>query len=157
MRYVATLLAMSTTEQRAPGWTADASTFGARLALIRQRMGWSNVAMAARACGVPVDSWRNWEVDGREPHRLTTIAMTIATTAGCDYLWLVHGPERGAVTTRTGATNLTDEYAPVPDHGIGRLIATIGQPERQRPTTRPVSQTQPAHAIVARPAASLAV
>lgn len=80
------------TQQTEP-WTADASTFGARLALVRQHMGWGNVKTAAEKCGLPVESWRNWERDGVEPRRMTTIAMTIASATGCDFLWLVHGVE----------------------------------------------------------------
>jgi len=44
-------------------------TFGARLALVRHKMGW-NIKEAATSCGLPAQSWRGWEVDGREPHRI---------------------------------------------------------------------------------------
>lgn len=148
------------TDAPTQGWTADDSTFGARLALIRQRMGWGNIARAAKECGVPTDSWRNWEVDGREPHRLTTIAMTIATRAGCDYLWLVHGPQRGAFAP-------TREY--FPSSGM-RIVAAIGhQPSttpdrmiRTRPTERPrpgrpVRQTRPLAGHAVRPHTPIAV
>ena len=54
-----------TTAPTEQGWVADDSEFGARLALIRQRMAWGNVKEAALACGLPVESWRNWERDGR--------------------------------------------------------------------------------------------
>jgi hypothetical protein len=120
------------TQQAAP-WTADASTFGARLALVRQHMGWGNVKTAAEKCGLPVESWRNWERDGVEPRRLTTIAMTIASVAGCDYLWLVHGPDRGSVRPTT-------RYA-----GEARVIARGGEnrPRGGLITTRPVTQTRP--------------
>ena len=124
------------TQQAAP-WTADASTFGARLALVRQHMGWGNVKTAAEKCGLPVESWRNWERDGVEPRRLTTIAMTIASVAGCDYLWLVHGPDRGGARPTT-------RYAPG-----AAVIARIGdQGETRRNihrglATRPVTQTRP--------------
>jgi hypothetical protein len=131
------------TTRETSGWTADDQTFGARLALIRQRMGWGNIARAAKECGVPTDSWRNWEVDGVEPRRLTTIAMAIASKVGCDYLWLVHGPDRGAV--QSGARPTT-RYAPG-----ARVLAQIGaDPGSQqhadihRPSpTRSVTQTQP--------------
>lgn len=119
-------------------WTADASTFGARLALVRQRMGWGNVKTAAQKCGLPVESWRNWERDGVEPRRLTTIAMTIASVSGCDFLWLVHGPDRGGARPTT-------RYAPG-----GAVIARIGTPinrgehrVHRSSTTRPVTQTRP--------------
>lgn len=148
LRDVATLTIMSITEGsapeivEAPGWTADDSSFGARLALIRQRMGWGNIARAAKECGVPTDSWRNWEVDGREPHRLTTIAMAIATKTGCDYLWLVHGPNRGARVP-------TGRY--VKTHVLRRRRAadqpadagTFGQLRASSHSSRPVRQTRP--------------
>lgn len=129
-------------------WTADASTFGARLALIRQHMAWGNVKTAAEQCGLPVESWRNWERDGIEPRRLTTIAMTIATRTGCDYLWLVHGPDRGGAVRSS---------AYVPGE---RLVATAGQTADRRPstghaTTRPVRQTRPIVGVSIRPLAPI--
>lgn len=138
------------TAQQAPGWTANDATFGARLALIRQHMGWGNIAKAAKECGVPTDSWRNWEVDGREPHRLVTIALAIATRTGCDYLWLVHGPARGTVST-------TRQY---PDDPFARVIRTVEaqSPLGRRDTTRPVRQTRPiAPRQVRRPRTPVAV
>lgn len=120
------------------GWTADDESFGARLALIRQRMSW-NIAEAARACGVNGESWRLWE-QGRMPSRITTIAMSIASASGCDYLWLVHGPGRG------GSVLPTTGYA-----SDARVIATIGEDPINRPearihrslSTRPVIRTRP--------------
>jgi len=70
--------------------TAD--TFGARLALVRQRMGWGNVKEAALACGAPVESWRNWERDGARPRNIVDIAERIAERTGCDFYWLLTGP-----------------------------------------------------------------
>lgn len=120
-------------------WTPDDSTFGARLALIRQRMGWGNIAKAAKECGLPVDSWRNWEVDGREPHRLVTISMTIAGRTGCDVHWLTYGPSRGAVRSST-----LQYVQPT------RVVAVMGEPTgrsgrdiHRSGSTRPVSQTRP--------------
>lgn len=126
------------------GWTADASTFGARLALVRQKMGWGNVEKAARECGIPVETWRSWERDNREPHRMTTIAMAIATRTGCDYLWLCHGPDRGARTApsgRYGRTRVLARNAPdVPTtlaQPVGQTRAPLAhlRPVRQLPTT----------------------
>lgn len=80
-------------------WRADASTFGARLALVRQRMGWGNVKEAATECGVPTESWRTWERDGATPRDTAAIARKIADRTRCDYLWLLAGadaPERVA-------------------------------------------------------------
>jgi hypothetical protein len=130
-------------EETSPGWVADASSFGARLALVRQRMGWGNVEKAARECGIPVETWRSWERDNREPHRLVTIAMAISNKTGCDYLWLVHGPQRGGAVRTTSC-------------GLGPRVIAVGGAERPArirpigrssihngPATRAVSQTRP--------------
>lgn len=85
-------------------WIPDDSTFGARLAMVRQRMGWGNVAEAARACGLDRESWRLWEQTNREPRRMTTICMTIASHAGCDVDWLLWGPGGKEVADLRGAT-----------------------------------------------------
>jgi hypothetical protein len=77
-------------------WTADDATFPARLALIRQRMGWGNVTEAAVACGVPVESWRNWERDGRKPHDYIGVCEKVSAASGCDYGWLVNRRPSGA-------------------------------------------------------------
>lgn len=125
----------TTTDTEARPWVPSDETFGARLALIRQRMGWGNVKKAAEECGLPVQSWRTWERDGVTPHRLVTIAMTISTRTGCDYLWLVHGPQRGGVP-------------PNGRYVAPRVIARFGSIPEQRETpsedsTRPVRQTRP--------------
>lgn len=134
-------------ETNAPStWIPSDDTFGARLALIRQRMGWGNVKKAAEECGLPVQSWRTWERDGVSPNRLVTIALAIATRTGCDYLWLVHGPDRGGAIRRTAYIGQT-------------VIATVGQPRQGRPnpahtagpTTRPVRQTRPTGRVNLRP------
>jgi transcriptional regulator with XRE-family HTH domain len=77
------------------GWTVDGSTFGARLALIRQRMDW-NLKEAADECNVPAASWTNWERKGADPRGLLNIVRQISDRTGCDYLWLLAGPEGGA-------------------------------------------------------------
>lgn len=71
------------------------STFGSRLAQIRQAKGW-NVKQAADACGLPDQSWHNWE-DGRSPRDLTAVAQKIAKAVPCHYVWLMTGIE----TTKT--------------------------------------------------------
>lgn len=84
---------MTTTVTAVEGgaWTATDITFGARLALIRQRMAWGNVKEAAVACGIPVESWRSWERDGVMPQggRYFDLCTRIAAVTGCDYGWLV--------------------------------------------------------------------
>jgi hypothetical protein len=146
------------TSQEAP-WTADASTFGARLALIRQRMGWGNVKTAADQCGLPVESWRNWERDGIEPRRLNTIAMTIATVTGCDYLWLVHGPERGATVPRrhyvTAGQRVIVQVQVPPENGTRPADASPGSGQAHH--ARPVRQTRPVVGAAPRPLTPVAV
>lgn len=80
-------------------WTANDGTFGARLALIRQRMSWGNLKEAAVACGIPVESWRAWERDGVMPQggRYFEICGKIAAVVGCDYGWLVDRRPSGSV------------------------------------------------------------
>lgn len=82
---------MTTNAALDQGWTADDSTFGARLALVRQRMGWGNVKEAAMGVGVPVESWRSWERDGRLPRDQVAIARRISLRTGCSYDWLLDG------------------------------------------------------------------
>lgn len=148
---MAMLTVMSTSEETAQArtlpapWTPDDSTFGARLALIRQRMRWGNVAKAAKECGVPTDSWRNWEVDGREPHRLVTIAITIATRTGCDLDWLVYGPNRGAI--KPIATDMWTEA-----HVVATVTAREASTSAENPL-RPVRQTRPMNRPISRSAA----
>ncbi len=121
----------------APGWTATDETFGARLALVRQRMQW-NVTEAARECGINQQNWRLWE-QGREPHRMVLAAKQIAARTGCDYLWLVHGPDRGgAVVPIAAGAHATDGY---PEAGReGRVLAhrevQHGDGRRQRSRVR---------------------
>lgn len=146
----ASMLHMTTAtgEQRSTGdgWTAGPDTFGARLALVRQRMGW-NITEAARECGLGAESWRLWE-QGREPHRLVTIAMAIANKTGCDYLWLVHGPDRGG-------TIRSNNYGPEP-HVVVTAGALEGRPNGREQVGpyfgHPVRQTRPTGLRTIRPA-----
>lgn len=129
-------------EAQAQGWIGTDDTFGARLALIRQRMGW-NIAEAARECGLGTENWRLWEQAGRTPSKLVTIAMAIATRSGCDYLWLVHGPQRGGAVRTTSflpgarVIGAIGDERPTRSRPIGRSSVHSG------PTTRPVQQTRP--------------
>jgi len=110
------------------GWTVDDSTFGARLALVRQRMRW-NIKEAARECGIPAASWGTWE-DGAMPRRYVEMCRLIAERTGADYGWLLDGPGlRGGVSPRTthGYSTVTE---PPPAH--------IDRPRDNRPAGRPV-------------------
>jgi transcriptional regulator with XRE-family HTH domain len=71
------------------GWVPEL-TFGARLALIRQRYGW-NVKEAAIACRLPVQSWRGWERDHMQPRRYLEVCRMIAEATGASYDWLLDG------------------------------------------------------------------
>ncbi|WP_328465452.1 helix-turn-helix domain-containing protein [Actinoplanes sp. NBC_00393] len=84
------------------GWTMDDSEFGARLALVRQRMRW-NIKEAAKECGVPAASWASWEA-GAMPRRYTEVCEKIAQRTGADYLWLMAGSSRPAPRKPHGET-----------------------------------------------------
>jgi transcriptional regulator with XRE-family HTH domain len=121
-------------QEQTAGWIPTDATFGARLALVRQKLGW-NVKEAAQKCGLPAENWRRWERDGIEPKRLVTISMTIAPVVGCDFLWLVHGPNRGQIRTSAyGSTRVLATSSTTPKHpsSFGHLLPT-----------RAVRQTRP--------------
>lgn len=120
----------------ARGWTADDSTFGARLALIRQRKGWGNVRQAAIACGVPPETWRTWERDGVLPRNYAAECLRISEATGADYFWLLTGTKSSAPPPPD-----TDRPAPpIPDEC--RPIVT--RPRPHRPKQAPTSTYVPA-------------
>lgn len=139
------LLHMTTTpvDAAAKAWTPDDSSFGARLALVRQHMRWGNVKEAANQCGLPVESWRRWERDGVLPNRIVTIAMTIAGRTGCDVNWLL-GLDRGSDTS-----NGRYVEALVLAH-VGRMIGPT-------PGVRPVRQTRPTAGAIHYPRSRVAL
>lgn len=108
------------------GWTVDDSTFGARLALIRQRMRW-NIKEAARECGVPAASWGTWE-DGAAPRKLVDVSTLIAQRTGCDLGWLIAGPAMAGRVEVAGQVN--GRFADIP-----RTAAVDTTP--RRPAHRP--------------------
>lgn len=55
-------------------------------------MGW-NVKEAALACGLPPQSWRNWEA-GKRPLNVVEVCDAIATRTGADADWLLRGGVR---------------------------------------------------------------
>jgi len=114
--------------RREPGWIPNVSTFGARLALVRQAMGWGNVKQAAQLCGIAVETWRTWERDGVEPKSLISACMKIAGVTGVDYRWLALGPEiqAGQLVTAVGGKP-TGEY---PMHYLpGEHVVAVGAGE----------------------------
>jgi hypothetical protein len=129
-------LGTTATAQPAP-WIPDDSTFGARLALVRQRMGWGNVKEAALACGEAPESWRTWERDNVNPRKLIEICRRIATRTGCDYGWLVDGPAlagRSTVQTKAGTLRLPDR--PIDNRPSGRPDRSVTTPIGPRRTRR---------------------
>jgi len=75
-------------------WIPTDATFSSRLALVRHFMGW-NFKEAAVSCQLPQATWRLWENSGARPRNPFEVCAAIARASGCDYLWLVHGPDRG--------------------------------------------------------------
>src|SRR6188768_3176818 len=127
------------------GWTVDDSTFGARLALVRQRMQW-NIKEAARECGIAAASWGTWE-NGAMPRRYTEMCRLIADRTGADLTWLVMGPSRptgqaGDRVTRTIVRVDSDlqPRAVLRPEGAGGHAATRTGPlsHGRRDATRPV-------------------
>lgn len=73
-------------------WIPDDTDFGARLAMVRWRMGW-NIKEAAAACGVPAASWRLWELGGAQPRKLMVVGRQISSRTGVSLAWLLDGRE----------------------------------------------------------------
>lgn len=115
-------------------WVPDSSTFGARLALVRQRMRW-NIKEAALACRLPAGSWREWELSGRSPRNLEEVCSQIAATTGCNDFWLMTG--------RTTPTMPTGPGRAVPPPGLEP--GTCGLLDRHLTLLRP-SHNPPAAA-----------
>lgn len=105
-------------------WIPNDDTLGARLALVRWRMGW-NMKQAALAVGVPAATWRLWEAENAQPRNLVEIAERIADRVNCDFDWLLRGQR---VPGRKGRQS-TDE-----------TLVVAGQPRAKRAgkvTTQP--------------------
>ena len=114
-------------------------TFGARLALVRQRMGW-NVKEAARACGLPAQSWRGWELQGRAPHNFVTVALQIATATGVDLDWLVYGPAGKRAPLTSTKNGIGPRIIARPVQHIDESGPLIPNPRRPVRRTRPIIQ-----------------
>lgn len=122
---------MSVEPSTSGAWVPDDSTFGARLALVRQRMQWGNVKEAAIACGLPAESWRTWERDGVTPRRVVEVASIISARTGCDYGWLLAGNRLRSATNGTADVN-TRQYL----SGSNRVMPHQPKPPDNRPPGR---------------------
>lgn len=91
-------------------WVPDLSTFGERLAVVRQRMHW-NVKEAAAACGLPAQSWRNWE-RGVRCQDLQEVCAAISRATGADFDWLMRGSATNAIRRALARAPSPSEYAP---------------------------------------------
>lgn len=80
------------------GWV-PALTWGARLCLIRQQMGW-NVQEAAAACNITRTSWQNWE-DGKGCRNQEEVAAKISAATDASYVWLLTGQMPQGAATRS--------------------------------------------------------
>ena len=126
-------MATTSAMHQTTGWTVNDATFAARLALVRMRMGW-NMKEAARECGLNAQTWRLWEIDGITPRDQVKVAKQISTRTGCDYLWLLLGPDRG-----DGGGGVNEHYRPLSE----RVIARVGE-DRARANGRVLNvSTQP--------------
>lgn len=99
---------MDTTQK----WVPTTKTFGARLALVRQKMNW-NLAEAADACGIPEANWREWELNGRTPRNISDIAIKISDHAHrVDDYWLSTGRTNGIYPDGPGVTP-SEDFSPI--------------------------------------------
>lgn len=135
---------MTVTDIGVDRWVPEL-TFGARLALIRQAMQW-NIKEAAKECGLPATSWRQWEVAGHLPRRYVDTCKAIATRTGVDYHWLIDGTATGP----DGGTRPTRQY-----FEQARLVATVGTTDSPS-GRRPVRRTRPRAAAGSRPLTAVA-
>lgn len=102
-------------------WVPRPDTFGARLALVRWRMGW-NLKEAALACGFPEGNWREWETNGRVPRNIAEVALQISEhTRGVDDYWLMTGRMSGAFPDGPGS--VTGLYRK--SHNTGAMILSF--------------------------------
>lgn len=109
----------------AQGWVPDLATFGARLALVRQRMGWTNIKEAAEACAIAPQTWRYWEAGKFEPRQLVSACMKIAGVTGVDYRWLALGPDDRTAAGTIRSVSDTFQYSP-----LGERVVAVGRSDR---------------------------
>jgi transcriptional regulator with XRE-family HTH domain len=85
----------ATTESR--DWVPDDAALAMRLAKVRNRMGW-NAKEAATECGLPPQSWRNWEA-GTQPQDVVGVCRRISDRTGVSLQWLVFGYVEGELSS----------------------------------------------------------
>lgn len=104
-------------------WNPTASSFGARLALVRWKMGW-NVAEAERECGTTQNLWANWE-SGSMPRQLVEVVTKIAWKAKVERNWLLTGEEtpKDGTVTRLYPSRKSHKWGRTPPR-TGRTVAS---------------------------------
>jgi len=93
-------------------WVPETDSFAVRLVLIRNRMKW-NAKEAALACGLPAQSWREWELSSRRPRDYEGVCKQIAARTQCDLIWLMtgHPIQEYPVMNNNGTSDYeTDSY-----------------------------------------------
>lgn len=68
------------------------NTFSDRLIRLGRVMRWS-AKEAALACGLPQQSWRNWELAESQPRNFQEVCRRIAERTGVSLAWLAVGEE----------------------------------------------------------------
>jgi hypothetical protein len=133
---------MTDLSKRAPGWVPDLTSFGARLALVRQHVGWGNVKQAAEACGIPPETWRSWERDGMTPRSYMNACMKIAGVTQVDLNWLAVGPAGAPAAGAAAPVEATHGYTPLKHDP--RVVATIkGLSDRDTQRNMRTTRTSP--------------
>ncbi|WP_409350031.1 helix-turn-helix domain-containing protein [Rathayibacter soli] len=87
----------------ASNWIPDVSAFGARLALVRWRMGW-NLSEAERECGLTQNTWSGYET-GKNPRDFVKVVASIVMRTRVDKVWLMTG--EGSPVGPTGIEPMT--------------------------------------------------
>lgn len=111
-------------EDDAPWVPVD--TFGARLALIRQKLGGWNVKKTAQFCGLDDQTWRNWEA-GTSPRDYEDVCRLIAKAVGCSEAWLkAGGPLRSRCFSEFDLTEGLDVIGKTSEIPGQRMFALVG-------------------------------
>lgn len=103
-------------------------------------MSWGNVKEAAVACGLPPESWRQWERDNVTPRKIVEITAIIAGATGCDRMWLLLGSDGDR--RRYAEPKNGPQTTPIKPRAIGRPSPerpSAGRPPRPRIHKLPVA------------------